>query len=403
MKIFTCSACRHMAFFENSQCTSCGHALGYLPDRGVLSALRVVAPLPGASAEAPLHYVAVDPTLASDARYRLCRNYTTYGVCNWAIPEDDANEYCPACRLNSIIPNLSDPSVLEPWRRLEVAKRRLVYTLIELDLPLESKHEKPETGLAFEFKVDGSDGEKVLTGHCDGLVTINVREADSPTLEQTRVKLGERYRTLLGHFRHESGHYYWDRLIQGTPYLSDFRHLFGDEQADYDEAVKRHYAAPRQNWETDFVSAYATMHPWEDWAETWAHYLHMIDTLETAQSYGLSLAPRAVGGAQADSLLARRVHFDDFDDLIAAWVPLTVALNSLNRSMGLPDVYPFVLAERVIAKLGLVHRVVAGSSPNLNASVSINPPGEQANPGGPPPAECRGTAVAQATFAQNPP
>jgi len=215
--------------------------------------------------------------------------------------------------------------------------------------------------------------------------------------------LGERYRTLLGHFRHESGHYYWDRLIQGTPYLSDFRHLFGDEQSDYDEAVKRHYAAPRKNWETDFVSAYATMHPWEDWAETWAHYLHMIDTLETAQSYGLSLAPRAVGGAQADSLLARRVHFDDFDDLIAAWVPLTVALNSLNRSMGLPDVYPFVLAERVIAKLGLVHRVVAGSSPNLNASVSINPPGEQANPGGPPPAECRGTAVAQATFAQNPP
>jgi hypothetical protein len=363
MKIFTCSSCKHVAFFENSQCTRCGHALAYLPDRGVLSALEQAPDLP------PNTYLAIDAA-AQGSRYRLCRNYTDHAVCNWAVPEQDSHDYCLACRLNDTIPDVSDPSAVSSWQGLEIAKRRLVYTLLELGLPIEGKQEAQQQGLAFAFKSDGPNGEKVLTGHCDGLVTINLKEADSPAREQTRVQLGERYRTLLGHFRHESGHYYWDRLLKDSPQLADFRGLFGDEQADYAEAVKRHYESPKQNWADDYVSAYATMHPWEDWAETWAHYLHMVDTLETAQSYGLAIQPRAVGGATAEAVTAKRVRFERFEQLIGAWIPLTVALNSLNRSMGLADVYPFVLGERVIAKLKFVHEIIERAGDGITAGVT---------------------------------
>jgi hypothetical protein len=352
MKLFTCSACKNVVFFENSQCTRCGHTLAYLADRGVLSALE------RGDDDAAGAQVALDPA-AEGARYRLCKNYTTYAVCNWALPEEDAHELCLACRLNETIPDLSDPTALSSWQGLEIAKRRLVYTLLELGLPIEARGETSELGLAFAFKSDGPNGEKVLTGHCDGLVTINVKEADSPARERTRVALGERYRTLLGHFRHESGHYYWDRLIKDRGGLAGFRALFGDEQRDYAEAVKRHYESPKQNWPDEHVSSYATMHPWEDWAETWAHYLHMVDTLETAQSYGLALRPEAVGGASGEAVTTKRVRFEKFEHLIAAWVPLTVALNSLNRSMGLADVYPFVLGARVVEKLGFVHELIA--------------------------------------------
>ncbi|HET7541456.1 MAG TPA: putative zinc-binding peptidase [Polyangiaceae bacterium] len=352
MKLFTCSACKNVIFFENSQCTRCGHTLAYLADSGVLSALE--QPTDGTAGA----WRALDPAVAG-ARYRLCKNYTTYAVCNWAIPEEDEHELCLACRLNETIPDLSAASALASWQGLEIAKRRLVYTLLELGLPLDAKQETSEHGLAFAFKSDGPDGERVLTGHCDGLVTINLKEADSPAREQARVALGERYRTLLGHFRHESGHYYWDRLLKDREALPDFRKLFGDEQQDYAESVKRHYESPKQNWSDEYVSAYATMHPWEDWAETWAHYLHMVDTLETAQSYGLALKPQAVGGAQSEAVTTRRVRFEKFSHLIAAWIPLTVALNSLNRSMGLADAYPFVLGERVIEKLGFVHELIA--------------------------------------------
>ncbi len=367
MKIFTCSACKHVAFFENVQCVRCGHALAYLPDLGILSALERVLD-PSAPTATPV-YVAVGAD-AKAARYRLCKNYSDNAVCNWALQEHDPNDYCRACLLTTTVPNLSDPDAVDSWRRLEIAKRRLVYTLIELGLPLDSKENQPETGLAFAFKQEGPDGERVLTGHCDGLVTINIREADAPAREQTRVRLGERYRTLLGHFRHESGHYYWDRLLKDSSSLRDFRALFGDESFDYDAAVKQHYSSPRQNWADEFVSAYATMHPWEDWAETWAHYLHMVDTLETARSYGLVITPKAVGGATSEAVAARRVQFDNFDDLVAAWVPLTVALNSLNRSMGLPDIYPFVLADRVIEKLRFVHHVIERASVGMDPSLT---------------------------------
>jgi hypothetical protein len=364
MKVFACSACGQGLFFENVQCTRCGRRLAYLPDVGILSP---VEPVTGEGEAAGL-FKAMAP-LAKGARYRLCRNYVDHAACNWALREgqeggDGQSPFCRSCVLDEIIPNLSDPRAKEAWQRVERAKRRLVYTLLELGLPVESTQERPEGGLAFAIKED-LPGEKVMTGHNEGLITLNLAEASAPFREKTREQMGEAYRTLLGHFRHESGHYYWDRLVKGTAEIEGFREAFGDERADYDQALKRHYdAGPQADWQTAYVSAYASMHPWEDWAESWAHYLHIVDTLGTARGYGVAVHAEPVGrpkGAPKTDTIAvstRRLDFDDFDDIVGGWVPLTVALNSLNRSMGLADLYPFVLSERAKQKLRFVHDVV---------------------------------------------
>jgi hypothetical protein len=355
MRLFRCDACDQIVHFENSQCTRCGHALAYLPERGVVSALE---PVDGADGV----FAALTPA-AHAGRYRLCGNQIDHGACNWAVADGDDHRFCRACRLNEIIPNLADPKARDAWFKIEQAKRRLVYTLLDLGLPVEPRNEHP-AGLAFVFKQDAPGGEKVMIGHDAGIITMNVNEADSPFREKTRLELGEPYRTLLGHFRHESGHYYWDRLIAGTPALEDFRRLFGDERASYEDALQSHYhgGAPK-DWPTRFVSSYASMHPWEDWAESWAHYLHMADTLGTARSFGVDLRPRVAGNSRGNettelAVRARRIDFDDFDDLMAAWPPLTVALNAFNRSMGLADSYPFVLPEPAIEKIRFVHDTI---------------------------------------------
>lgn len=346
MRLFSCSVCKQVLFFENVQCGGCGHALAYLPEHQVLSALE-----PDGDA-----FVALAEE-ARRARYRLCRNYVQHAACNWAIPAEQEAELCPSCRLNQVIPNLGSPRATLAWQKLETAKRRVLYTLHELELPIEPKQDGKH-GLAFAFKEDQA-GEKVFTGHSDGLITINIAEADDAFREKTRLEMGEAYRTVLGHVRHEIGHYYWDRLIDGTPALGRFRELFGDEQLDYGQARERHYrdGAP-PDWHTRFVSAYASMHPWEDWAESFAHYLHMIDTLETASSYGLALRPAPEGGPHLSGMAARRVRFEKWGDLLGAWVPLSLALNSLNRSMGLADPYPFVLSEPAVQKLRAVHEIL---------------------------------------------
>jgi hypothetical protein len=360
MRLFTCGACGHTVFFENVRCTQCGHTLAYLPDVARVSAIEP-------DKDDPTLFSALSST-ATDTRYRLCANSVEYGVCNWAIPSDDPVALCECCRLNDVIPDLSVPENLAAWQQLESGKRRLFHTLRALKLPVESRAERPN-GLTFSFKADAPDGsEKVFTGHSDGEIVINISEADDPFREKLRKQLGEGYRTVLGHFRHEIGHYYWDRLVKDSSWIPACRALFGDENLDYQEAVANHYKnPPPSDWPLHFVSSYATMHPWEDWAETWAHYLHMVDTLETARSYGLVLRPKAVDGAAQTALKARSIDFDDFDDLLHGWVPLTVALNSLNRSMGLIDPYPFVLSTDVIEKLRFVHDVVE----NANEAVDV--------------------------------
>jgi hypothetical protein len=346
MKLFECQFCEQPLYFENTYCESCGHELGFSPSLQNLSAVEWTGGAWTALA---------DPSRS----FRFCANAEP-DVCNWLIPADSPDRYCVACRHNRVIPNLSQAQNVERWRRLEVAKRRLFYTLLKLDLPIVSRMENPK-GLAFDFLSDPAEGTPhaptVLTGHDNGLITINIAEADDAERERRRHAMGEPYRTLLGHFRHEVGHYYWDVLIRSDASLDRFRKVFGDERQDYAVALQAYYAkGPPENWRDRFVSAYASAHPWEDWAETWAHYLHMVDTLESASAFGLSVRPQISRGPE----LSAAIDFDphhvaDLSRLIAAWVPLTFAVNSLNRSMGQPDLYPFVLAPTVIGKLAFVH------------------------------------------------
>lgn len=349
MRVFHCDHCGQLLFFENVNCVRCGRALAYVPGAGLLS-LDLDAAQPGRWTS-PL----------SKEAFRLCDNYSKAMVCNWALPESDPNALCRACRLTRTIPNLSRPENHTLWYRLEVAKRRLVYTLEHLGLPLASKLEDPAAGLAFDFLEDPAPGAKVMTGHAGGVITVNVAEADDAERVKRRLELNEPYRTVLGHFRHESGHYYWDRLVAGSDRLAAFRDVFGDERADYQAALQRHYesGAP-PNWQNEYVSAYATMHPWEDWAETWAHYLHMIDTLETAAACGISLTPprrdeptlENVPNPVAESQVP-------FDRMIDSWTPITYVMNNLNRGLGNPDAYPFVLSDPSIRKLRFVHDTIA--------------------------------------------
>ena len=345
MKLFECQHCGQPLYFENIRCESCGRALGYLPSLETVTALEDDGDVLVALAD-------------RSNRYRYCANIQ-HSVCNWLVPADSSETFCAACRHNRMIPDLSVPDNLDNWRRIETAKHRLFYTLLKLRLPLITRLEDPEQGLAFDFLAPapgGEPAEPVLTGHSSGLITISVAEADDSVRERTRREMGEPYRTLLGHFRHEIAHYYWDRLVADSPSLEGFRQLFGDEREDYVAALQRHYAngAPA-NWQDNFVSAYASVHPWEDWAETWAHYFHMVDTLETAAAFGMRVRPRVMKGADLSAAMDFDPHTAGMDRIVDAWLPLTFAVNSINRSMGMPDLYPFVLAPPVIVKLSFIH------------------------------------------------
>jgi hypothetical protein len=344
MKLFECQHCGQPLFFENTRCERCGRAVGYLPERRTVTALE-----PDGDAWRAL--------AAPETKWRYCAN-AEYGVCNWLVAAGETARFCIACRHNRTIPDLSRPENLENWRKIEFAKHRLFYSLLRLHLPPTSGLDDPG-GLAFDFLSD-ENGKPVMTGHASGLITLNLAEADDAERERRRSQMGEPYRTLLGHFRHEIAHYYWNKLVAGSPFLSRFREVFGDERADYAAALTHHYAeGPPPDWPQRFVTSYASAHPWEDFAETWAHYFHVIDTLDTAGAFGLRVRPRLSKGA-AD--LAADIDFDAYkaplDRLIEAWLPLTFAVNSINRSMGLPDLYPFVLAPAVIEKLAFVHEVI---------------------------------------------
>jgi hypothetical protein len=329
MLAFRCQ-CGAPVFFQNTACLSCGLELGFLPE-----------PLQMAS------FKTSDEPEVNTAYgvYRKCANYVHEGVCNWMVPASSEEELCQACRLNNVIPNLAEPDNRARWHEVELAKRRLIYSLDRLQLPVITKAEDPERGLSFDIKAE-TENERVLTGHADVLITLNLSEADAAEREKMRLAMKERYRTLLGHFRHEVGHYFWDRLVADEERHEDFRALFGDERADYAEALKKHYAkAPDPDYAVSFISNYAASHPWEDFAETFAHYLHIVDTLETAEQYGFAAAPDGGGN-------------DVFESLMSEWYRLTVALNSLNRSMGQPDAYPFAISPIVKQKLAFVHGLI---------------------------------------------
>jgi hypothetical protein len=348
MRLFKCAVCGQLLHFENTQCVTCGHVLGYEPGQNRLLALEATG-----AGDGEWHAVP-EP----DVAWRFCQN-STYGVCNWLVPSG-GDAFCLACRHNGIIPELSQPQNLANWQNIEGAKHRLFYTLLRLKLPLQTRAQNPE-GLIFNFLADSpSDAQKVMTGHDSGLITLAIAEADDVERERRRLAMGEPYRTLLGHFRHETGHYFWDRLVRDQNGLDAFRAVFGDEQRDYQEALQLHYSqgAPA-DWQDHFVSSYATAHPWEDFAETWAHYLHIVDTMEMARAFNMHVEPRL----DDSGALEARIDFNpykipSFQTIVDGWVPISFAMNSINRCMGQPDLYPFVLSPEVIGKLGFIHDLV---------------------------------------------
>lgn len=346
MKLFRCDHCRNLLYFENTRCENCGHRLGYVPDADALVSLEGDGP------------VFTAPYLPG-RQFVFCSN-AEHGACNWLVDfQPGGDPFCRACRHNEIVPPDDEQNRIR-WQVIERAKKRLFYSLLRLHLPLATRNEDPVHGLSFRFLDEDLAAEPVLTGHENGIITIALKEADDAAREYRRTLMNEPYRTLLGHFRHEVGHHYWDILVGSGPALETFRALFGDERADYGQALERHYAegAP-PDWQQNFISSYATAHPWEDFAETWAHYLHIIDTTEMAAAFGVALDPAVDSSGQ----LAARLDFDpyriaDIDELIQSWIPLASLINNLNRAVGQPDAYPFILTPTVIDKLGFIARLV---------------------------------------------
>ena len=346
MKIFECGNCAHPLYFENASCEKCGHLAGFsIADLDIRT------------------FQSANYPLSSDIgnqQFKYCKNHQ-YEVCNWLIPFENPDEFCLACSLNRMIPDLSDYENFEKWKKLESAKHRLVYQLLRLRLFIPTEGESGS--LKFDF-ISKQGNDQIMTGHKNGLITILLSEADSVHREYMRKQMSEQYRTLIGHFRHEVGHFFWDQLI--APYenkLADYRKIFGDERADYGAALKNHYQnGPTPNWQQNYISSYAGSHPWEDWAETWAHYLHIMDMAETAFYFGMSVSPKLKDKSLQGSMPFDPYGKNEFQEIIEAWTPVSFAINSLNRSMGLPDVYPFVLSPNVVDKIKFIHQLVVSAT-----------------------------------------
>jgi hypothetical protein len=372
VRVFRCQ-CGRPTFLRNSLCLACETQLGYHPEQATLLPLK-----PGPKPDTWVDWES-DGTV-----YHRCVNLHTPAACNWLLPVSEGNDQhylCRACRLNRTIPDLADPKHPnngELWGRIELAKRRLVSALLAMELPVASREtEDTERGLMFDFLRSAETGPKVMTGHYQGLITLNITEANHAERELTRQSLNEPYRTLVGHFRHEVGHYYWDRLVAGTAWEGPCRTLFGDEREDYAAALAKHYkhGAPA-DWQLHFVSSYASMHPFEDWAQCWAHYMHMRDTVDTAMSFGLTIDSDRLEFTPftRDTLhLPDHPEAESFLAFVNHWTQLTMLLNGMSRAMGQPDFYPFVLPHEVVAKLHFIHLVVSAAHPNCTETTPTMP------------------------------
>lgn len=328
MKRFLCP-CGSQVYFDNTTCLQCGRKLGFEPGTR-------------------------DMVELGDSRFRACANYLEHCTCNWLVAADEDQALCRSCRLTRTTPNLSTSENVRRWAVLESAKRRLLYSILDFDLPLDDDTEGSHPPLAFEFLEDkGSNPlvaeEYVRTGYATGVITINVSEANPAQREQARSLMNEDYRTPLGHLRHESGHYYFDRLVRHSHHQADFKALFGDPDLDYEAALERYYANPPPPApDLGFISQYARSHPLEDWAECWAHFLHIHDTMESA----------------CDSGILEQKSLESTAAWAEQWQRLSVILNELNRCMGHRDAYPFVLSPLILSKLDFIDQVVCRRSPS---------------------------------------
>lgn len=320
MRQLQCPRCRERVFFEQTQCRSCGSRILFE---------------------------------AAESRFRLldgaipCSNRTSIG-CNWVADPDHI--FCASCRLTRTTPHRGIPANIILWRRVEQAKRRLVYDLERLQLPWCGNNRRR---VVFDILSEGESSLPVITGHLNGVITLSLSEADDAERELRRSQFREPYRTLLGHFRHEIGHFYWDTLVKQTKLHAPFRLIFGDERQSYEALLQAYHARTDYSYDRrGFISEYATSHPWEDWAETFAHFLHIVSTLETASELRFSPAhPR-------DQLSIDPFLESDFEALLYAWTNVTYTMNELNRSMGLGDGYPFEISSAARGKLHFVHMAI---------------------------------------------
>jgi len=363
MRRFKCS-CGNELFFENSVCVKCKRDVGWCPHCRFITDVKSTDDGGFTCSTCGEHLV-------------KCTNYASFNVCNHFVagqpPQGEqgktsAGVLCDACRFNRVIPDLSVPGNKEKWYRLESAKRRVLYDLDLLGFPYGNNTEGIPK-LAFDFKADivptqkfrgMTGGQKVFTGHDNGVITINIQEADDVFRETLRVNMGEAQRSLLGHFRHEFGHYIWDAMVKGKREPECIA-IFGDHNnPPYDAALKGYYKdGPKPNWLTNYVSAYATMHPWEDFAETFAVYVDGASALDTAWHGGLWPEP----------------NLKNVDEMIESYRKLGVALNEMNRNNGLLDFLPEVIAEPIRVKLRFIHSLAnpvrADAPPQAAAAVAV--------------------------------
>jgi hypothetical protein len=347
MKPFKCQHCGQILYFENKTCVRCSRQLGYIVETAALSTLEPQDGVWRALA-------------ASDKLYRFCAN-SAFDACNWLIESTAADAYCVACSHNRTIPDITIPRNLIAWRKVEAAKHRLFYSLLKLRLPLDDSRGNTGARLTFDFLASSpqSTDPKILTGHHSGLITLSIEEVDDVERERRRRAMHEPYRTLLGHLRHEVGHYFWDRLVRDEGRLDSIRQIFGDDRADYTERLQTYHArgAPA-NWPETFISAYATSHPREDFAETWTYYLHIVDTLEMARAFNMNIRPEAESGELDAVADFDPYHGSDFSCVISSRTALSDTLNGLNRSMEHLDLYPFLLSPHVVSKLRAIHDLI---------------------------------------------
>lgn len=334
MTPFYC-ACGNALFFENSHCLRCQRPVGYDP--------------------------ALDRMVPIEEGWTLCANGTQYGICNWLVRlEQKGTLLCASCQYTRVVADLTVPGNLQAWHRLENAKRRVLHTLFQLGLrpqPMTAS----EDGLAFDFLAP-IGGQRITTGHSNGVITLNIHEANDAYRENERQALNEPYRTLIGHFRHELGHYYWDRFFRNASEsrIIAFRNLFGDERAEYAASLQRYYQSGGANG-GGFITSYAAAHPWEDWAETWAQYLHLTDALETTRAYGWESdrVPLPFNPLESDAVFGNEMPADrGFLDDVNAWAKITPALNEIAATLGHPNLYPFVFSTGIVRKMAFVHEII---------------------------------------------
>lgn len=335
MHPFHCQ-CGQTVFFENTQCQSCGALLGYSPSQDAMLAQWNGSESPAGAVGMPIRHCAND-------------------FCNWWV--EDGKDYCLSCRLTRTIPDQTVPGNRQAWIKIEQAKKYIVAQLLAWGLPLQPKLDESDAlGLAFDLLANVNGEPGVLTGHVNGVITLNIAEADDVLRETARTAFSEPMRTVLGHLRHEIGHYLQYRwLAYDELAMARCREVFGDERAIYAEALARHHAiGPPEDWQTQYISAYASSHPWEDWAETCAHVLLVNDAVETAAAWGLKL-----DGQAAHIRLGEETTDTSVENVVLGhWLPVAQFLNAMNRSLGFRDSYPFLMPNTVLAKMTTVQSLL---------------------------------------------